>query len=176
MKAWLRLLRRKRFVSSVLAYSLEEGRALLGAIVWAFALLGILGMVQAMIDPTRASIPFLGASGKRVSELELTQIPGLPEYPGAKRSEYRAEVFGDERVTEIEYIVDCSMPEIRDHYRDVFSRGQWTVSDTSWVRGEWVYTVSCGDRRGVVEIENRQDGLIEVEVEMAEPAVPRQPK
>lgn len=160
-----RLARRKRFLLAALKYAYKEALLVLGAVVWVFALIGIFSVVQAM-DPPATWVPsFLDTH----SRLEKAVIPDLPEYPGATRSEYRAEVFGDERVTEIEYIVDSSVPEVRDHYRDAFARGDWTVTDTTWLRGEWVYTVNRGDRRGVVEIENR-DGVIEVEVEMAEPA------
>ena len=142
---------------------------MLRAIVWAFAFIGVLSFAQSMVDPGKGVIPFFESV---TSRLEMPRIPGLPEYPGARCSEYRAEVFADEHVTEIEYVVDSSVPDVCEHYRDAFARGQWAVTDTSWIHGELVYTVTCGDRRGVVEIASR-DGLIEVEVEMSEPAVAR---
>ena len=162
-----RLARRKRGLHAVLALAFLEARSLLGAIVVAFSFIGVLSFVQAIVDPTKAAFPFLDESPRR---LALAKLAGLPEYPGARCSEYRAEVFDDEHVTEIEYVVDSTVPEVSDHYRDAFARGHWTVTDTSWIHGELVYTVNCGERRGVVEIASRS-GLIEVEVEMAEPAV-----
>ena len=170
MKALHHLVWRKRRLRAVLARVFVEARLATSFVVWAFALIGVVSVVRSMVrtdsmDPG-SRLP------RRSVELGMAEILGLPEYPGARRSEYRAEVFGDERVTEIEYIVDSSVPEVRDYYRDVFARGDWTVTDTTWVRGEWVYAVSRGDRSGFVEIEHR-DGIVEIEVEMAEPAVPQ---
>lgn len=67
-------------------------------------------------------------------ELETKVIPGLPEFPGTMRSEFREEVFGDERVTEIES--SWGLPEVREHYGDALARGGWTVTDTSWGRAD----------------------------------------
>lgn len=139
----------------------------LGAVVWGFALIGVLHVARGMSPPDWVpSIPLLETSAR---ELHAKAIPGLDEYPGARCSEFREEVFGDERVTEIEYIVESSVPEVCDHYREALARGGWTVEDTAWVHGEWIYTVSCGARHGAVEIEHR-NGVTEIEVELTEPA------
>jgi hypothetical protein len=141
----------------------------LGALVWGLAFVGILslGRVVGASGP-ESSLLLLEASA---GELEMASIPGLPEFPGATCCEFRDEVFGDERVIEIEYVVDSGVPEVRAYYGNALERGGWTVSDITWLRGEWIYSVSSGDRRGFVEIEDR-DGSTEIEVEMAEPAVP----
>ena len=143
----------------------------LGAIVWAFALIGILSIAQA-IGPSAVSTPapLLAARTEDVETghaNESAKIPSLPEYPGATPSEYYQETFGTERVTEIEYVVDSSAQEVRRHYRQTFARRGWTVTESTWVRGEWTYVVSLGAQQGIVEIE-RRDGLTEVEIEMAE--------
>jgi hypothetical protein len=131
----------------------------LGAVVWMFALIGIFSVTPSG-SPWSLTSP--------VSLLSDAVISGLPEFPGARRSEFREEVFGDERVTEIEYLVDSGIPAVREHYRAALAEGGWTVTDTNWVHGELVFTVSSGARHGVVEIEHRE-GVTEVEVEMVEP-------
>ncbi|MGQ0607891.1 MAG: hypothetical protein ACT4OQ_05440 [Chloroflexota bacterium] len=142
----------------------------LGAVVWGFAVIGIFSVAQAIgpsVPPGPA--PLLAPIDW---DLERAQIVNLPEYPGAVRSEFRQEVFGDELVTEIEYVVESGTQQVIGHYRETFDRGGWTVTGSTWVRGEWTYAVSRGTRHGVVEIE-RRDGVTEVEVEMAEPTVSR---
>jgi len=137
----------------------------LGAAVWTLALVGIVSVARA----AGVHVPLVGRARVATGALTGTVINGLPEFPGAKRSEFREEVFGDERVTEIEYLVGDSVADVRAHYRDAFARGGWTVLDTRWEYGEWCYAVRSGLRHGAVEIEHR-DGLTEVEVEMAEPS------
>ena len=128
-----------------------------GVVLWAFALIGLYSVARA----ANARL-----SGAHAAELGIAL--GLPEFPGATLSEFREEVFGDERLTEIEYLVDSAVPEVQAHYQAAFARGGWTVTDTKWVHGEWVYTMSRGARRAIVEIEHR-DGVTEVEVELTEP-------
>jgi hypothetical protein len=140
------------------------GFVALRAIVCAFALIGVLSVVR-----TKGSVAAEPPAPILAARSDTSVIPGLPEYPGARRSEFRAEIFGDELVTEIEYVVDSGVPEVRDHYRDAFVLGDWTVTDTAWLYGEWIYSVSRGKHHGAVEIEHR-NGVTEVEVEMAEPA------
>ena len=138
----------------------------LGAVVWAFALIGVLSVARGMTPVDW--LPSLPSSETSVPDLTAAVIPGLDEYPGARCSEFRAEVFGNERVTEIEYVVESNLPEVRDHYRAALARGGWTVEREGWVYGEWVYTVSSGARHGAIEIEHR-NGVTEIEVELAEP-------
>ena len=137
------------------------GVLVVGVGLWTFALIGVYSVAQAVRPAVRLS-------GTSAVALERAEIQGLPEFPGATRSEFREEVFGDERVTEIEYLVDSEVPEVQAHYREAFARGGWTVTDTSWVHGEWIYSVSSGTRRGVVEVVHH-DGITEVEVELPEP-------
>ena len=139
----------------------------LGAVVWVFALIGVVSVARAL-GPFEAPRP----AALLATSVDGTEIPDLPAYPGATRSEFREEVFVDERITEIEYAVDSSVHEVRGHYRDALVRGGWTVTAATWLRGEWVYSVSSGARSGVVEIE-RRDGVTEVEVEMSEPITTR---
>ena len=142
----------------------------LGAVVWAFAVIGIFSVAQA-IGPTAvaAPAPLLAPVDEY---LETARIAALPEYPGATRSEYRQEMFGDKLVTGIEYRVGSSTQEVIGHYREMFDHEGWTVVGSTWVRGEWAYDVSHGTRHGVVEIE-RRDGVTEVEVEIVEPMTSR---
>ena len=142
----------------------------LGAVVWGFAVIGVFSVAQA-IGPSAiaAPTPLLAPVD---DDLENAEIATLPEYPGATRSEYRQEVFGNELVTEVEYRVASSTQQVIGHYREMFDREGWTVIGSTWVRGEWAYDVNHGTRHGVVEIE-RRDGVTEVEVEIVEPMTSR---
>lgn len=141
----------------------------LGAIVWGLALVGILGLgrVIGASGPGSSLSSIQGTAGK----LEMPIIQDLPEFPGAICYEFRDQIFGDERVIEVEYVVDSGVPEVLAHYGNTLEREGWTVSDVTWFRGEWIYSVSSGVRRGFVEIEDR-NGSTEIEIEMAEPAIP----
>jgi hypothetical protein len=137
----------------------------LGAVVWAFALVGLFSVGRGIVPGTELPV-FASAEVSGPAAIQ-----GLPPFPGAARAEFREEVFGDERVTEVEYVVDCELAEVRAHYRDALARGGWTVTGSSWVHGEWIYTVRSGERHGVVEIEHH-GGLTEIEVEISEPVSP----
>ena len=137
----------------------------LGAVVWGFAVIGVVNVAQA-IGPAALSTPtpLLAPSD---DDLVVPRITSLPDYPGASRTEFRQRVVGGEIVTEIQYVVDSTSPQVIGHYQETFDRRGWTVTVSTWVRDGWTYAVSSGTRHGVVEILGR-DGLTEVEVQMAE--------
>ena len=142
----------------------------LGAVVWGFAVVGIVNVVHA-IGPSDVSTP-TSLLPPTDAGLETAQIATLPEYPGGTRSEFRQELFVDELVTEIAYTVDTSTQQVRGHYRDIFDRRGWTMTGSTSVPGAWTYAVSLGARQGVVEIE-RRDGVTEVAVKITEPSTSR---
>ena len=131
--------------------------------VWVLALIGLVSVVGAITagptPPPRQ--PLLDQSTSDVAGIELA---GLRRYPGAVRTEYRTERFGDVMVSEVEYQSDAAAELIRAHYGAEFERAGWTAT-VERGHGEWAYTVMSGRRQLVVEIEHR-DGMTEIEIEL----------
>ena len=139
----------------------------LGAIVWGFALIGILSIAQA-IGPSAVSTPAPLLAHVTATN-EPVRIASLPAFPGATLSESEQDLFGTELVTEIEYLVDSTTHQVRGHYRETLARYGWTVTESAWTSGGWTFAVSLGDRHGLVAIVQRS-GVTEVEIEIAEPS------
>jgi hypothetical protein len=137
-----------------------------GTFVWVMAIVGVISVVQAF-NPD-ASKPARSDALLPVADISGADVAELPRYNGSTRSEFRRMPFGDLNVTEVEYISDATVGEIRRHYRDAFDREGWTVQTTGLERGEWTYTIDKGDRAVTVEIE-RVGGVTEVEIELSEP-------
>jgi hypothetical protein len=140
------------------------GTLVVGTIaVWVLALIGlgnVVGAITAGPAPP-AQQPLLA---QRTSDVAGIELGGLRRYPGAVRTEYRTERFGDVLVSEVEYQADAGVELIRAHYRAEFERAGWTATVRRGY-GEWAYTVMSGRRQLVVEIEGR-GGVTEIEVEM----------
>lgn len=133
----------------------------LGSLVWLFAFIGMFGVARTVFASGSATdVAFAPAD---------SIVPGLPAFPGAACAERRDQVFEGERVTEVEYVVECSLPEVRDHYSAAFASEGWTVHDALWERGELVFKIERGPLSGEVELEHDQ-GVTEIEVELSERA------
>ncbi|QYJ16417.1 hypothetical protein Rxycam_02250 [Rubrobacter xylanophilus DSM 9941] len=96
-------------------------------------------------------------------------ISGLPRYPGSVRVAYVRESQGELVWTEVEYLTDARLESVREFYRDVFRTQGWTVGDVGFSQGAWVYFVMDGKREVILELQPR-GGLVEVDMEMTEPA------
>ena len=96
------------------------------------------------------------------------ELAGLPRYPGSVRTEYRREDVGDLIVTEAEYLTTGDDEPVREFYRDVFRREDWSVGDLGFSRGEWVFFVIHEEREALIEIEERGK-VVEIELELSEP-------
>ena len=141
------------------------GTLVVGTIgVWVLALIGLVNVVGAITaQPTPpAQLPLL--SDERTSDVDGIELAGLRRYPGAVRTEYRTERFGDVMVSEVEYQSDARVELIRAHYRTESERAGWTATVEAGY-GEWTYTVMSGPRQLVVEVERRA-GVTEIEIEL----------
>lgn len=98
-------------------------------------------------------------------------VEGLPRYPGAVRVEYRNVIVGEWEETEVEYVVATDLEAVHSFYRRIFDEEGWTVADLGIYQGEWTFFVVSGEREAIVELEVRQS-LVEVEIEVTEPAEP----
>lgn len=97
------------------------------------------------------------------------EVPGLPRYPDAVRTEYRRERIRDLIVTEAEYMVSGETEPVREFYRELFQREGWSVGDLGFNQGEWVFFVIRGDEEAIVEIQDLGDAG-KIELELSEPA------
>ncbi len=95
-------------------------------------------------------------------------IPGLPRYPGAIRTEYRHELVDGFYDTEVEYLVTADFDAVHDFYRSIFDEQGWIVADIGIHMGEWTFLVVSGSREALVELEVEY-GLVEIEIEVTEP-------
>jgi hypothetical protein len=138
-----------------------------GAAVWAFAVIGVLSVVQAM-SPDPSPVDRADSLLPAASEIPGQEVAGLPRYEGSVRSEYRRHPYGNLTLTEAEYVDEAAVAKVRKHYEDAFQREGWTVLDTRFLHGEWTFTIARGERAGTLEIE-RVNGLTEVEIEISEP-------
>ena len=123
-------------------------------------------------EPSQPSAAEVVVPPEDVSGVEL---PGLPRYPGSVRIEYRREDVGDLIVTEAEYLIVEDVEPVREFYRDVFRRNDWSVGDLGFSRGEWVFFVINEEREALIEIEERGK-VVEIELELSEPAPEKTPQ
>lgn len=110
--------------------------------------------------PQNPSIPSEDVSG--------SDIPSLSRYPGSVRIEYIREDQGNMIWTEIEYLTDADMSQVREFYRDSFRSEDWSVNDVGFAQNAWVFFIVKGDREVFVEIRPRGN-IVEVDIEQTEP-------
>ncbi len=149
--------------------------AVFSVAVWMFALIGVFTLATTIASPKDAAAsrsPSLLSSDGVATQVEGADITALPRFPDSARTEYRQGLFGGERVTEVEYVGESPVDDVRRHYAKVFEREAWTVRSVQVLRREWIYTVTSGNRHATVEIERMNDAT-EVEIELIEPAPDR---
>lgn len=110
--------------------------------------------------PQNPSIPSEDVTG--------SDIPGLSRYPGSVRIEYIREDQGNMIWTEIEFLTDADMSQVREFYRDSFRSEDWSVNDVGFAQNAWVFFIVKGDREVFVEIRPRGN-IVEVDIEQTEP-------
>lgn len=98
-----------------------------------------------------------------------TDLPSLPRYPGSIRTEWHEDVRAETREVDLEYLIRGSIDEVRTFYRGVFSRHDWQVIDVELAYGELRYILTDGTRDGVVELESRAGGVVEIDLHLLEP-------
>lgn len=115
---------------------------------------------EAPPDPRNLSIPSEDVSG--------SDIQGLNRYPGSVRIEYIREDQGDMTWTEVEYLTDADLSQVREFYRDSFRTEGWSVNDVGFAQSSWIFFVVKDEREVFVEIKPR-GGIVEVDIEQTEP-------
>ncbi len=143
--------------------------SVVGAFVWIFALIGVFSVASTVASGGAESARSDRLLLSPVSEAAGADIATLPRFPDASRREYQSEVYGDLVITKIEYVTGSDEETVRSFYREAAVRGGWTIADVTLDRGEWVYSLRSGDRRGIIEIEPQAD-LIEIDIELSEPS------
>lgn len=99
--------------------------------------------------------------------LPLVDVDGedfaaLPRYPDAVRTHYTVR----EAATCQEYLAVASIDDVSAFYRPVFVDRGWEVVDVQLAYGELRYLIANGDRDGVVDIESRGEGVVEIDLEV----------
>lgn len=142
---------------------------ILGALVWYFAIIGLLSvMAAAPSDDARPSMsPLLPTS-----EVDGRNIADIPPYPDARRTEYRRTPYGDLTHIEIEYLTDASLADVRDFYRSELSRHGWSVVYAHLNRGESAYVIVKEPHIGRLAMK-AVDGMVEVEIALDLPGSSR---
>lgn len=103
-------------------------------------------------------------------DVDGSDIPGLSRYPGSVRIEYIRENQGEMVWTEIEYLTNADMSQVREFYRDSFRAEDWSVNDVGYAQNAWVFFIVKGEREVFVEIRPRGN-IVEVDIEQTEPGV-----
>lgn len=119
-------------------------------------------------------------SATPVPRLPGRDVPGrniadLPRFPDAVRTEYRRGRQGSSLVTELRYLADAQLDDVRSFYRRTFREHGWEVVELDFTRGEWVFVVSSGRRVALVEIQPHGPFIqvdLELEVSAREPRPP----
>jgi len=146
--------------------------SVLSVCVWTFALIGVVSVATTIASPNDAAPTRPPSLLAPAAEVDGADAPGLPRFRDSERTEYRQGMFGEQLVTEVQYVGADPMDQVREYYATVFEREGWTVTSASVLRREWTYTVASGDREATVAMK-RMDGATEVEVVLVAPAPAR---
>jgi hypothetical protein len=103
-------------------------------------------------------------------DVDGSDVPGLSRYPGSVRIEYLREKQGEVIWTEVEYLTEAELSEVREFYRDAFRTEDWSVNDVGYAQNAWTFFVVKGEREVFVEIKPR-GGIVEVDIEQTEPEI-----
>lgn len=101
-------------------------------------------------------------------DVDGSDIPGLNRYPGSVRIEYIRETQGEVIWTEVEYLTEADLSQVREFYRDAFRTEHWSVNDVGYAQNAWVFFVVEDEREVFVEIRPR-GAIVEVDIEQTEP-------
>jgi hypothetical protein len=118
-------------------------------------------------EPTTIPLPTEDVAGN--------DLPRLPRYPGAIRTEYREFHEDAVPVIHIEYLARAETNDVRLFYRRIFSEQGWTVADLRFEFGQWVYLLVGHGQELEVEITPRA-GLLEIAMEQRQIVQPAQPR
>lgn len=106
-------------------------------------------------------------------DVDGSDIPNLNRYPDSVRIEYVREEQGAVIWTEVEYLTEADLSQVREFYRDAFRTEDWSVNDVGYAQNAWIFFVVDGEREVFVEIRPRGE-IVEVDIEQTEPIVEEQ--
>ncbi len=140
----------------------------LGALVWAFAIIGVMSVASAAPDDPPASVAPLLPTG----DVQGQDVMDIPRYPDARRIEYLRTRFRDVTQIGVAYLADAPVDDVRAFYRSQLGRHGWNVVDARLTRGEWTYFAENGTRIAHIEI-TPIEGFVEIEIEIDIPGMSR---
>lgn len=141
---------------------------ILGALVWFFAIIGLLSVTAAAPEEPPAPVsPLLSTS-----EVAGQDIADIPRYPDAQRIDYRRTPFRDVTYIGITYVAEAPVDDVRSFYRSELGRHGWGIVDARVALGESTYVLEHGSRIARIEI-RPVDAVVEIEIELDEPGTSR---
>jgi hypothetical protein len=93
---------------------------------------------------------------------------GLPRFPGSVRTAFHREVQGGALVTDVEYVADAELDDVRGFYRVTFRQYGWEVIELDFSLTQWVFLVSMGQDVALVAFE-AQAATVTIEIELEQP-------
>jgi hypothetical protein len=146
----------------------------IGVAVWVFAAIGLLTVARAVAEGDSVAPREPSLLLQADTDVDGTDVPGIPRVPGALRTEYRQAIWDGNVVTEVEYRVVRSVDEVRDHLHRAIASEAWTLVSETRHHGEWRYRLARGTRSVTVSIEPlAPKAEVEIEIEVVDPVQDR---
>jgi hypothetical protein len=129
------------------------------------------GLIPASVQPA-SSGPSSAVAATPVA-LPAADVAGedlvaLPRYPRSWRTAFHREMQGGTLVTNLAYVTDAELDDVRGYYRGVFRQHDWEVIELDFSLTQWVFLVSSGQDVALVTFES-QEGNVVIEVELEQP-------
>jgi hypothetical protein len=104
-----------------------------------------------------------------VVDVDGSDVQGLPRYPDSVRTSFRNRETASGTATKVEYLARANLEDVRSFYRQSFADYGWTVIDLELGYGELRYLIANDVVDGVVDIESRGGGVVEIDLESVTP-------
>ena len=92
-------------------------------------------------------------------------IPGMPRYPGAVRTEYERRERARATATMVAYVLRAGRNEVRSFYVDAFRERSWEIVDLEFSGSTWTFAIERGARHAAVEVTSDGD-LVRVQIQL----------
>jgi hypothetical protein len=161
----------QRTVTGALAAAVLAVLVIVGGALAGFALAGLSSSVadRPLVDPVLILTPSPAVLPQ--SDVSGEDLARLPRYPGSWRTEYQQETQGNSLVTDVGYVTDAELDDVRGFYRRVFREQGWDVAELDFSLTQWLFVVSSGAETAIVALKSHeQTVVIDVELEQPLPA------
>jgi hypothetical protein len=131
----------------------------------------VAGLIPASFQPaSTGSSAAIAATPVPLPAADVTgeDLVALPRYPGSWRTAFHRETQGGTLVTNLAYVTDAELDDVRGYYRGVFRQHGWEVIELDFSLTQWVFLVSSGQDVALVTFES-QEGNVVIEVELEQP-------